>query len=74
LCSQLQRDPTNPALPWRLSGMKREPLRVSLKQVALLENWKRGAQFENISNALHYNILYGDDTHIESDLDNLISL
>ena len=74
LCSQLQRDPSNPALLWRLSGMKREPLRVSLKQVALLENWKRGAQFENVSNALHYSILYGDDTHIESDLDNLMSL
>lgn len=74
LCSQLHRDPDNPSLPWRLSGMKKPPLRIGVKQVSLLENWKRGAQFENISNAFHYAILFGGETSISSDLDDLVEL
>lgn len=75
LCSQLHRDPDKPAFPWRLSGMNKSPLRIGVKQVSLLENWKRGAQFENISNAFHYAILYGEEeTAITSDLDNLANL
>jgi hypothetical protein len=74
LASQLHRDPDNPSIPWRLSGMKKEPMRVSVKQVALLESWKRGAQFENVSNAFHYAILYGEDTASTSDLDELANL
>lgn len=74
LCSQLHRDPDKPSFPWRLSGMKKSPLRIGVKQVSLLENWKRGAQFENVSNAFHYAILYGEETASSSDLDNLASL
>lgn len=73
--SQLCRDPKRPQFPYRLSGMKDRPLRVALKQVALLENWKRGAAFENVSNALHSAILNNTDQQlIPSDLDNLLDL
>lgn len=75
ICSQLSRDPKNPQFPYRLSGMKDRPLRVPMKQVALLENWKRGAAFENVSNAFHNAILNNTDQQlIPSDLDNLLDL
>jgi len=55
--------------------MKKDPVRVPIKQVSLLENWKRGAAFENVSNAFHSAILNGtDETIVSSDLDNLLDL
>lgn len=75
LASQVARDPENLQFPYRLSGMKKDPVRVPIKQVALLENWKRGAAFENVSNAFHSAILNGtDETIVSSDLDNLLDL
>ena len=75
LCSQLARNPDNPRLPYRLSNMRKDPVRIPIKQVALVESWKRGAAFENISNALHTAILNDtDDTLITSDIDNLLDL
>ncbi len=75
IASQCARDPERLALPYRLSGMRKEPLRVPMKQVALLENWKRGAAFENVSNAFHQAVLGDSDKNmISSDLDNLLDL
>lgn len=73
LVSQLHRDPTNLTFPYRLSNFKYAPYRCSLKQISLLENWKRGAAFENVSDALHYGILYGSGSKtISSDIDDLL--
>jgi len=75
LASQLARNPEAPQFPWRLSGFKESPLRVPIKQVALLENWRRGAAFENVSNAFHTAILTNaEDNAIASDLDNLLNM
>ena len=75
LCSQLARNPDNLRLPYRLSNMRKDPIRIPIKQVALVESWKRGAAFENVSNALHSAVLNNaDDTLIASDLDNLLDL
>lgn len=75
IASQLARDPDNIQFPYRLSNMRKDPIRVPIKQVALLENWKRGAAFENVSNAFHNAILNGTDKSIvSSDLDDLLDL
>lgn len=75
LSSQVARNADSPQFPWRLSGFKEPPLRVSIKQVALLENWRRGAAFENVSNAFHTAILTNaEDDVVSSDLDNLLSM
>jgi hypothetical protein len=75
LVSQLHRDPTNPAFPYRLSNYKYPPMRIGLKKIAMYENWKRGAAFENVGEALHYAVLNNPDTNvIKSDLDDLRAL
>lgn len=76
LCSQLIRDPNNPAIPYRLGKMNNAPMKIALKDIAMYENWRRGSAFENISKVLHNKILNGSDNDYiqSSDLDMLIDL
>ena len=71
--SQLFRNAKTPAIPYRCDH-KGEPLRVGLKQVAVYENWRRGAAFENVSKAFTTAVLTDDNSfRIKSDLDDIVN-
>lgn len=72
--SQVHRDMKHPAIPWRLGGMKEDPLRISLKQIPLFENWKRASAFENVSQAIMSNVLFDLDSTRPADIDRLLSM
>lgn len=71
--SQLFRNKDRPAIPYRCDH-RGDPLRVGLKQVAVYENWRRGAAFENVSKAFTTAVLADDNSiKIKSDLDDIVS-
>lgn len=71
--SQLFRSKKTPVLPYRCDH-KSEPLRIGIKQVAVYENWRRGAAFENVSRAFTTAVLSDDNSiKIKSDLDDIVN-
>lgn len=71
--SQLFRSSRTPALPYRCDHVG-DPLRIGLKQVAVYENWRRGAAFENVSKSFTTAVLADDNSvKIKSDLDDIVN-
>ena len=75
MVSQMLRDPVRPMYPYRLSNYSAPAMRVGIKQIPSVENWKRGAAFENIGSAIRGSILNKTGiSHSHSDLDELLKM
>lgn len=75
LVSQLFRDPEKTSLPYRCGKRNDTPERVGLKSISVLENWRRGAAFENVSKAFHTAVLTDNDkSDVSTDLDSIVAM